>query len=147
MARPMKQSSLMKQIKIYPLAKAASPPPMEFMNGSGKDIDTVFPDNFRFFEQLLAMLVEEEPLAISSGHWSDFRCRPSASRKESPSILTTRQKHSLSEAARLGGAIARVNTYVRVARHLLLFRSQVARCSGWHDVHVHTGWRSADRCE
>ena len=31
------------------------------MNGSGKDIDTLFPDNFRYFE-LLAMLVDEEPL-------------------------------------------------------------------------------------
>ena len=51
---------LMKQIKIYPLASASSPPAMEFMNGSGKDIDTLFPDNLRFFE-LLAMLVEEEP--------------------------------------------------------------------------------------
>jgi hypothetical protein len=28
--------ALMKQIKIYPLAKASSPPPMEFLNGSGK---------------------------------------------------------------------------------------------------------------
>ena len=51
----------MKQIKIYPLDKASSPPPMEFMNGSRQDIDTLFPDNFRFFE-LLAMLVDEEPL-------------------------------------------------------------------------------------
>ena len=51
---------LMKQIKIYPLAKASSPPAMEFMNGSKQNIHTVFPDNFRFFE-LLAKLVEEEP--------------------------------------------------------------------------------------
>ena len=46
---------------IHPLDKAAAPPSMQFMNGSGHDIDTLFPDNFRFFE-LLAMLVEEEPL-------------------------------------------------------------------------------------
>ena len=37
---------------------------MEFMNGSGKDIDTLFPDNLRYFE-LLAMLVDEEPLEAS----------------------------------------------------------------------------------
>ena len=35
--------ALMKQIKVYPLAKASSPPPMEFLNGSGQDIDTLFP--------------------------------------------------------------------------------------------------------
>jgi len=40
---------LMKGIRVYPLAKAPSPPPMEFLNGSGKDIDTLFPDNLRFF--------------------------------------------------------------------------------------------------
>ena len=33
----------------------------KFINGSKQDIQTVFPDSFRFFE-LLAMLVEEEPL-------------------------------------------------------------------------------------
>jgi hypothetical protein len=49
---------LIKQTKIYPLASASSPPQMEFMNGSRQDIDTVFPDNFRFFE-LLAKLVDE----------------------------------------------------------------------------------------
>ena len=31
------------------------------MNGSRKEIDTLFPDSLRFFE-LLAMLVDEEPL-------------------------------------------------------------------------------------
>ena len=28
--------ALMKQIKVYPLAKAANPPKMEFLNGSGQ---------------------------------------------------------------------------------------------------------------
>jgi hypothetical protein len=53
--------ALMKQSKVYPLDQAYSPPPMEFLNGSGKAIDTLFPDNVRFFE-LLALLVQEEPL-------------------------------------------------------------------------------------
>ena len=35
----------MKKIKIYPLDKAASPPAMQFMNGSKQDIQTVFPDS------------------------------------------------------------------------------------------------------
>ena len=49
---------LMKQIKVYPLATAAALPAMAFINGSDRDIDTVFPDNFRYFE-LLSMLVNE----------------------------------------------------------------------------------------
>ena len=36
---------------------------MEFIDGSRKDIQTVFPDNFHFFE-LLAKLVEEEPADV-----------------------------------------------------------------------------------
>ena len=55
--------ALMKQIKVYPLAKASSPPPMQFMNGSNQNINTVFPDTLRYFE-LLAMLVHEEPAEL-----------------------------------------------------------------------------------
>src|SRR5262245_15826895 len=33
--------ALMKQLKVYPLAKAKGPPKMEFLNGSGKAIDTI----------------------------------------------------------------------------------------------------------
>ena len=50
--------ALMKQTKVYALSKASTPPPMQFLNGSNQNIDTLFPDNFRYFE-LLAMLVEE----------------------------------------------------------------------------------------
>ena len=52
--------ALIKQTKVYPLAKAGAPPAMEFLNGSGKAIDTLFPDDGRFFD-LLAKLVDEEP--------------------------------------------------------------------------------------
>ena len=55
--------ALMKQTKVYPLSKASAPPPMQFLNGSNQNIDTLFPDNFRYFE-LLAMLVEEEPAEL-----------------------------------------------------------------------------------
>ncbi len=101
--------ALMKQIKIYPLAKASSPPPMEFMNGSGKNIDTVFPDNFRFFE-LLAMLVDEEPGDIF-GPLERFQMQSIGIEKGKPFHPDDRTKALLSEAARIGGAMARVNTY------------------------------------
>jgi hypothetical protein len=53
-----KAVALRKQIKIYPLAKASLPPSMEFLNGSGKTIDTLFPNNFHYFE-LFAKLVDD----------------------------------------------------------------------------------------
>ena len=55
--------ALMKQLKIYPLAKAAAPPKMEFLNGSGQPIDTIHSDTILFFESL-ADLVNEEPAEI-----------------------------------------------------------------------------------
>jgi hypothetical protein len=100
---------LMKQTKIYPLAKASSPPAMEFINGSGKDIDTLFPDNFRFFE-LLAMLVDEEPLE-SFGPLERSMMQAIGIEKGNPFKPDNKTKDLLSEAARLGGAIARANTY------------------------------------
>jgi hypothetical protein len=100
---------LMKQIKIYPLDKLASPPAMQFMNGSRQDIQTVLPDSFRFFE-LLAMLVEEEPLE-SFTPFERFQMQAIGVEKGKPFSPDDDTKALLQEAARLGGAIARANTY------------------------------------
>ena len=55
----------MKQIKIYPLARQANPPAMKFVNGSGKAVEMIHPDNFEYFE-MLAQIVAEEPAEIFS---------------------------------------------------------------------------------
>jgi hypothetical protein len=101
--------SLMKQTKVYPLAKASSPPPMQFLNGSKQDIDTLFPDNFRFFE-LLAKLVDEEPLD-SFSPFERFQMQAIGIEKGKPFAPDDKTKALLEEAGRLGGAIARANTY------------------------------------
>jgi hypothetical protein len=99
---------LMKQIKVYPLAKASSPPPMEFMNGSRRIIDTLFPDNFRFFE-LLAMPLD------SFSSFERFQMQAIGIEKGKPFNPDEKTKALLAEAARLGGAIARANTYASVS--------------------------------
>jgi hypothetical protein len=101
--------ALMKQTRVYPLDRASSPPAMEFIDGSGKDIDTLFPDNFHFFE-LLAMLVDEEPLD-SFGPLERFQMQTLGIEKGKPFRPDEKTKALLEEAARLGGAIARANTY------------------------------------
>jgi hypothetical protein len=100
---------LMKQIKVYPLAKVLAPSPMEFMNGSGHDIDTVFPDNFRFFE-LLAMLVNEEPAELFDPLERSMM-QAIGIEKGKAFNPDARVKALLSEAAQLGGAMARANSY------------------------------------
>src|SRR5262249_13505642 len=104
-----KAVALMRQIKIYPLAKASSPPPMTFLNGSNRDIDTVFPDNLRYF-QLLAKLVDEEPSDLFDPS-ERAQMRAIGIEKGKPFNPDEKTKGLLSEAARIGGAIARANTY------------------------------------
>jgi hypothetical protein len=100
---------LMKQIKVYPLAAAADPPAMSFTNGSGRDMDTIFPDNFRYFE-LLAMLVNEEPAELFDP--SERAIMHSIGiEKGKPFQPDPRLKALLTESARLGSAMARENTY------------------------------------
>lgn len=101
--------ALMKQTKVYPLAKAAGPPKMVFLNGSRQAIDTIHSDNFAFFE-MLAQLVNEEPAevftplerfcmqAIGIEHGKPFNPDPKA-------------KALLSEAAVTAAAMARANSF------------------------------------
>jgi hypothetical protein len=100
---------LMKQIKVYPLSQADAPSAMEFLDGSNKPIDTVFPDNFRFFE-LLAMLVNEEPAEVF-GPFERWQMQAIGIEKGKPFAPDEKTRALLDEAARLGGAMARANTY------------------------------------
>ena len=126
----------MKQIKIYPLAKAPSPPPMEFLNGSGKTIDTLFPDNFRYFE-LLAKLVGEEPRDVFEP-LERFQMQSIGIEKGQPFQPDDKTKELLSEAARLGGAIARANTF-GPPKAYYYSGPQVAGNPGRDDLHVPAG--------
>ena len=107
--KPDKAVALMKSAKIYPLAKAASPPAMTFVNGSGQPIDTLFSDTDQFFDDL-AEIVEHEPAAnltspelfqlATIGIEKGKRFAPNADRSK-----------LLNDAARLGSAIARANSF------------------------------------
>ena len=79
------------------------------MNGSRRNIDTLFPDNFHFFE-LLAMLVDEEPLE-SFSPFERYQMQAIGIEKGRPFDPDEKTKALFGEAARLGGAMARANTY------------------------------------
>jgi hypothetical protein len=108
-----KPVALIKQTKVYPLDKADAPPAMEFLNGSGQAIDTLFPDNFHFFE-LLAMLVDEESTE-NFDPLERFQMQAIGIEKGKPFAPDAKARALLEEAARLGGAIARANTFASPA--------------------------------
>src|SRR5215467_2497698 len=107
--------SLMKKTKVYPLSKASSPPAMEFLNGSKKQIDTLFPDNFRYFE-LLSMLVNEEP-ADCFTPLEKFQMQAIGIEKGKPFNPDAKTKSMLEEAARIGGAMGRANSFGPLAAY------------------------------
>jgi hypothetical protein len=101
--------ALMKTMRTYPLAKADDPPAMSFLNGSGKVIDTIFPDTYEYFESL-ANLVEKEPVdAIPPSE--RFLLASIGIEKGKAFMPDTKTKQLLAEAARAGAAMARVNTF------------------------------------
>ena len=99
----------MKQIKVYPLAKAADPPKMEFLNGSGKPIDTIHSDTITFFE-MLAQLVNEEPADVFTP-LERFYMQAIGIEKGKPFKPDAKAKALLSEAARTAAAMARANSF------------------------------------
>jgi len=101
--------ALMKSTRIYPLARAGDPPAMTFLSGSGKAIDTIFPDTYEYFESLAA-LVEKEPVDVIPP--SDRFLLASIGIEKGKSFKPdTKTKQLLAEAARAGAAMARANTF------------------------------------
>ncbi|MGH7676946.1 MAG: DUF1214 domain-containing protein [Gemmatimonadaceae bacterium] len=96
-------------LAIFPLARAANRPATTFLNGSDRDIDTVFCDGYEFFEDL-ARLVEQEPADVLSSR-ERFFLSAIGIQKGKPFRPDAQRRKLLGEAARLGSAIARARTF------------------------------------
>jgi hypothetical protein len=101
--------ALLKHTKVYPLAKATQPPPTEFLNGSGKAIDTVQRDTIEFFAAL-ALLVNDEPAEVFTP-LERFYMQAIGIEKGKPFNPDAKRKALLAEAVRAGQAIARANSF------------------------------------
>jgi hypothetical protein len=101
--------ALMKQIQIYPLAREDDPPSMEFLDGSGQEIDTIHTDTFEFYEQLAEVVAEEPPDAftpLERAHMASIGIEYGK-----PFEPDDARRQLLGEAARLAAAIARANSF------------------------------------
>jgi hypothetical protein len=97
------------KLKIYPLKNSANPAPTQFVNMSGKSFNTVFPNDFSYFEQLNAIIQEEPIDAI--GPEMRGAIASIGIVKGQPFKPDDRMKKLLIEGATLGNATARVITY------------------------------------
>jgi hypothetical protein len=107
--KPDQAIALMKTAKMYSLKEAATPSAMTFLDLSTRPIDTIFPDTYAFFEAV-AKIVEEEPVdAVSAS--DRFLLASIGIEKGRPFNPDVNTKKLLEEAARVGAAMARANTF------------------------------------
>jgi hypothetical protein len=95
--------------RMYPLAQAANPPRQRFVNMSGKQINTVHANDFKFYEELNAV-VQYEPAdsfdAELVGLFASIGIK-----KGQPFDPDARMKKILTEAVAVGNATARAITF------------------------------------
>jgi len=108
-AIPAASTNIRSNLKVYPLAKKDNPPKTEFINVSGKEMNTVLPNDYSFFEKLHD-LIQGEP---------DDYLGPEAKgmmaaigiEKGKPFNPDARMKKILTDAAAIGNAAARAVSY------------------------------------
>ncbi|MCK5775638.1 MAG: DUF1254 domain-containing protein [Bacteroidales bacterium] len=92
-------------LKIYPLADAANPKPMEFVNGSGKVFNTIHANDYEFYKELWTVF-QKEPI-----NFIDPELRGQAAAigiiKGKEFAPDTRMKAILEDAIKVGNASAR----------------------------------------
>jgi hypothetical protein len=96
-------------LKIYPLAKAANPPAMEFFNGSKKEFNTVHSNDFHFYEELHAV-IDREPIEMLEPQLRGLFASIGI-QKGKPFAPDARMKKLLARSAEVANATARTIFY------------------------------------
>jgi hypothetical protein len=108
-AIPAASANIRNNLKVYPLARKDNPPKTEFINVSGKEMNTILPNDYSFFEKLHD-LIQGEP---------DDYLGPEAKgmmaaigiEKGKPFNPDARMKKILTDAAAIGNAAARAISF------------------------------------
>jgi hypothetical protein len=96
-------------LKIYPLAKAANPPAMEFISGSGKSFNTIHANNFEFYEELHTV-IDREPVEMLDPELRGLFASIGI-QKGKPFAPDVRMKKILTDAVAVGNATARATLW------------------------------------
>ena len=96
-------------LKVYPLAQASNPPKMAFINISGKEMNTVLPNDYSAFEKLHT-LIQQEPEGYL-GPEAKGMMAAIGIEKGKPFTPDDRMKKILMDAADIGNAAARAISY------------------------------------
>ena len=116
-------------IKIYPLSTAANPPEMEFIEGTGKDFNTVHAANFHFFEELHTV-IDREPIEFLDPELRGLFASIGI-QKGKPFAPDERMKKILEQAAKLGKCDRTCPVLVRTGSGRVPLRGQLLEA--WND--------------
>ncbi len=112
-------------LKVYPLAKKDNQPKMQFINGTGKEIQTVLPNDFSLFKNVHAIL-QEEPAGFLGAEISGQLA--SIGLEKGKAFPTDKRMNDiLHDAAAIGNAAARAISFS--PRHPGLYTYDMN--SGW----------------
>lgn len=92
-------------LKVYSLASAGNPPPMVFINGSGKSFNTIHANTYPFYEELHTV-IEREPVSMLDPELRGLFASIGI-QKGKPFAPDARMKRILTEAVAIGNATAR----------------------------------------
>ncbi|HEU5424375.1 MAG TPA: DUF1254 domain-containing protein [Nitrolancea sp.] len=92
-------------LRVYPLAQAADPPPMTFVDISGVAFNTIHANDVSFFDEVVPV-VHEEPLEAIEPEARGLLAAVGI-QKGKPFAPDARMQHILAEAAAVGNATAR----------------------------------------
>ena len=101
--------AIKQQLRIYPLADAAKPPPMHFVNVSGKAVNTIHAMDASFFEEVNEVIQEEPADAIDPETLGLLAAI--GIQKGTPFAPDARMQKILTEAAAVGQATVRALAY------------------------------------
>jgi hypothetical protein len=93
------------QWKVYPLARAANPPAMKFINGSGLYFNTIHANDFHFYEEINTVVQQEPADAADPEILGQLAAIGIV--KGKPFAPGARMRKILTEAAAVGNATAR----------------------------------------
>jgi len=92
-------------LQVYPLSKKENPPKMEFFSGSGKSFNTVHANDFKFYEEINAV-IQKEPLGLLDPELRGLYASIGIE-KGKPFEPDARMKKILEDAVAIGNATAR----------------------------------------
>jgi len=101
--------SVKKNLKVYPLSRAVNPPPMNFVNISGKAFNTIGPGDYSLFEFVNRVMQNEPTDAVDPDTLGLFAAI--GIERGKPFAPDPHMKKILMDAAAVGGATARALAY------------------------------------